>query len=82
MAKVKTMEVSVYSAKITFQKYIYELLTLLAITGLTYAIDVIFPDISLSYPEYAGVLLIVAPLIRAVINWLKHRNDTEEVPVE
>jgi len=74
-----TDTISTYSAMITWKKYFYELGTLLSITGLTYLVDIIFPDIQVTYPEYAAIVLIVAPMVRAIINYLNHKND--EVPV-
>lgn len=64
-----------FDIKITAKKWAIELGTLLAITGLTYGVDTILPDLQVGYPEYAGIILIVSPIIVAVINWLKHRKD-------
>jgi hypothetical protein len=82
MAPTETKVISAYSAKITAQKYLIQLLILLGITGLTYAIDTLIPGLVIDYPEYAGILLVAAPIIEAVRNWLKHRNDTETVVVD
>ena len=61
--------------KITAKKWAIELGTLIGITGLTYGVDTILPDIAIGYPEYAGIILILSPLVVALINYLKHRND-------
>lgn len=82
MPEYETETVSTYSKKITFQKYLIELVILLIITGLTWVIDYLIPNISLDYPEYAGILLIAAPLIEALRNWLKHRHDTKTVKID
>jgi len=77
-----TKTVSTYEAGITLKKYIYELLILLAITGLTWVVDYLIPNLTLDYPEYAGILLVVAPLITALVNFIKHYKDTEIVRVD
>lgn len=61
--------------KITAKKWAIELGTLFVITAGTYAVDTMLPDISIGYPEYAGIILLVSPFIVALINYLKHRND-------
>ena len=61
--------------RITAKKWAIELGTLLAITGLTYGVDTILPDLSIGYPEYAWIIIVSSPLIVALINYLKHRND-------
>jgi len=78
----KTEIVRTYKASITAQKYAIQLAILLIITVATYAIDVLIPGLSIDYPQYAGVLLILVPLIEAIRNWLKHRYDTQEIEIE
>ena len=64
-----------YDYKITLKKYGVELGILLGITGLTYVVDNILPDIQISYPEYAGIIIVVTPMVVALLNYLKHRKD-------
>ena len=79
--EVETKVISTYSPKITLDKYIYELLEVLGISGFTWAIDYLLPNLQIDYPEYAAIIIILVPVITAIRNWLKHRHDTEEVPV-
>jgi hypothetical protein len=78
----KTEVVRTYKASITAKKYAIQLAILLIITTATYAIDVLIPGLSIDYPQYAGILVVLVPLIEAFRNWLKHRYDTEEVEVQ
>jgi len=73
---------STYDSRITLNKYLIQLGILLAITGITYFIDTILPEISINYPEYAGIIIIALPFIEAFRNWLKHHKDTEEVRID
>ena len=79
---IDTKTINSYDINITIKKYLIQLGILFAITGLAFLIDVIIPDISFQYPEYAGILLIIIPLIEAIRNWLKHKDDTKIVKID
>ena len=64
-----------FDIKITVKKWGVELGTLLGITALTYGVDTVLPDLTIGYPEYTWIILIVTPLVVATLNYLKHRND-------
>ena len=61
--------------KITAKKWGVELGTLLGITALTYTADTVLPDLQVGYPEYAWIIILAAPAVAALINYLKHRKD-------
>ncbi|MBE3093943.1 MAG: hypothetical protein IMZ52_02850 [Actinobacteria bacterium] len=68
-----------YDIKITIKKWATELGILLGITGLTYLVDTVIPDLQIGYPEYAGIIVVFTPLVVGLINYLKHKNDTKIV---
>lgn len=73
--------VPTYDINITIKKWVVELGTLLGITGLTYVVDTVIPDLQIGYPEYAGIIIIATPFVIAFINYLKHRNDTKTITI-
>ena len=77
---VKT--VSAYDPWITIKKYLTQFGILLLIIALTWVVDSLIPQLNLDYPEYAGIFLILLPLIEALRNWIKHRSDTETIRVD
>jgi hypothetical protein len=82
MPEYVTMEVPGYKLGKTIEKYLIELAILLLITALAWVADSVIPELTIDYPEYAGILAILAPLIHALINWMKHRNDVATVRVD
>jgi len=73
----KTITVSSYDPWITVKKFFTGLFMTLIPVILAYTAEFLqneeFP------PEYAVFIPLVVAIIHATINYIKHRNDTEEV---
>ena len=79
---VKTETVPIYSYKITGKKFLYSYLFALAPVILIFTANFI-QDNSAEFPvEFAVIIPLVAGILTAIANYIKHKDDTEEVPIE
>lgn len=81
MAKKKTMTVNSYDWKITVKKFFFQFLLVAIIAALTWAINEGLYDIMLDYPQYTAIISLVSAILVALVNYLKHYQDTEEIPI-
>jgi len=81
MVKKKTMTVNSYDWKITLKKFFIQFFLVAIIAALTWAANEGLGNIVLEYPEYTVIISLVTAVVIAVINYLKHYQDTEEIPV-
>lgn len=79
--KKKTIVVSTYDSAITLKKFIVQFILVGLIAALTWAVDTGIPSISLEYPQYSVIISLITAIIIAIINYLKHYQDTEEIEV-
>ena len=75
----KTITVSRYDWKITVKKFFTGLLYAVIPFSLAYLIG--FLETEEFPPEYAGYITLAIAILHLVTNYLKHYNDTKEVPV-
>jgi len=80
--KLVTARVSSYDPWITVKKVLFQALLVAVIAILTYFIDTGLPQIMLEYPEYAAIIAVASALIVALLNYLKHMNDTQLVKMD
>jgi len=73
---------STYDKWITLKKVLSQggLVGLVAFS--TYMVDVGFSELTIGYPEYSMIILTISAFVTGILNWYKHRKDSEIVKVE
>ena len=75
-------KVSTYDPWISIKKMLSNGGIVAIIAFLTYLIEIGFPTLMLELPEYVGIITITSGIVTFILNWLKHRKDSEEVQKE
>ena len=66
-----------YRPGLTVKKFFMQFFLVGIIAALLWAVEIGLPELSLSYPEYSVILSLVAALVIAFANYLKHYQDSE-----
>ena len=78
----KTIEVKSYELGVTIKKLLIEAATVGAISALFYLADVGIPEIAINNQQYALLIMTAAAFVRGIANWLKHKDDIEEIIID
>ena len=68
-----------YDFYITLKKLLIEAAIVALISALVYLADTGIPGLTIDYPQYSLILMTVAAAVRGVANWLKHKDDIEDI---
>jgi len=79
---IEEINLSTYDPWITLKKLIGQALIVALVAVLTYFVDIGLPELALEFPEYAATITLVSALIVALLNYLKHKDDSQLVKMD
>jgi len=74
--KYVTKTVNTYDPWITLKKFLIQAGLVALVAFLTYWVDTAIPQLMLDYPQYMAILSMVTAVIIALVNYIKHNQDT------